>query len=229
LLYKKIDLPGKKMKLIALFLFLLLLLPGCFSIKSDYPEIEYFTLEQEPLSATSGAKINATLLVKDFTVNENLETDQMLASDGDGKVRRYYYYRWNSDYAAMITDFFVNRYNTIEGFTGGVVKSSSLIVPDYILEAQVLDMMAFNSDGGNSHVELKIQASLLRTVPMSSEKQIVFSKMYYNKTPRSGSAITSVIPSYSKALSKIADEMFDDIQQAVANDRAMKGKLPPEK
>jgi ABC-type uncharacterized transport system auxiliary subunit len=218
------------MKFYTLLLFLVLLfLPGCFSLKTEYPEIEYYTLEQEPLSAVSGSKINATLLVKDFTVNENLETDQILASGGDGKITRYYYYRWNSDYAAMITDFFVNRYDTIEGFTGGVIKASSLIVPDYILEAQVLDMMAFNSDAGNSHVELKIQASLLKTMPMSSDKQIVFSKMYYNKTPRSGSAITSVIPSYSKALSKIADEMFDDIQQAVANDRAMKGKLQPEK
>lgn len=206
------------MRILLTSLLIALFLQGCFSIKSEYPEIEYYRLEQKASSLTNSAPMDGTLQIRDFTVSNDLETDHLLALENSTKIKKYYYHRWITDCQALVTDFFINRYNTLQSFKGSVVKSSTVLVPNYIMEAQILDMIAHNREegSGSNFVFVSLQVTLLERIPLNPERKIVLSKEYTSKIPRPDNSVKSIPGAFSQAISEVADNVLNDIQQAIS-------------
>jgi len=204
-----------------------LFLSGCFSITTKYPPIEYYKLHQEPVSAKNLGKTDVTLMIRDFTIATELDNESLWAQWDNSKVQIYYYHRWITNISEMITDFFHQRYSNLHVFMGGVVKASSWIVPDYILEGNVLEMTAVNSESksaNSNYTNISIQVTLARRTPMKIGRDVVFTESYNQKVPREDNTIASIIPAFSKGFSQIADKMLLDIQNAIAFDNSKEGR-----
>jgi len=199
--------------------FLFICLSGCISIKSDYPTIEYYRLEQEPTKYRNIGTIPNALLIRDFTVSEEIDTERLIAVVDNTSVKRYFYHRWITDCSSIITDFVVKRYNEMNTFANGVIKSTSIIMADYILEGHILDMIAYNSEENKevkNEIFLSIRITLLGKIPNSTETEVLISKVYSRKEARPNNLASSIAPAFSKSFSSLADEILGDIQVAIA-------------
>lgn len=207
---------------IAALSFALLCVSGCVNVKSDFPSIEYYRLKQIDNPNFNLGTINGLFQIRDFTISDELETGYLMALTDDTRIRRYYYHRWIGNCSEMITDFFVTRYNKMNAFSEGVVKSSSILLPIYIMEGQVLDMIARNTEtaveGGN-YVSLSIKFNVIKVEPMNVEKPVILSKVYNTKIPRRDNSVTTIPIAYSQAFSEIADLALSDIHKAINSDK----------
>jgi ABC-type uncharacterized transport system auxiliary subunit len=199
------------------------LFTACISLKSPYPEIAYYRLAQEASSYRNTATIPGTLQVRNFVAIEAIQTDQLLAMTDNNHIEKYYYHRWITEGSQLITDYFVVRLNNMKAFAGGVCTASTVLVPDFILEGEVLDMMAFNApdDDKNSkaesNVNMSIKITLLKRTPGKTEKEIVLNKVYTQSQKRDNNSVATIPPSFSKCLAKLSDIMMNDIQSAIAS------------
>jgi ABC-type uncharacterized transport system auxiliary subunit len=210
------------MKKYILILFLAIISSSCLNLRVEYPEINYYRLTQfqGKFENMGLGNIEGTLQIRNFDVSDQIDTEHLLAIWSETKVQKYYYHRWITNCADMTTDFIVSRYNSFRVFTGGVVQSGSIIVPDYIMEGQVLDMIAYNTDDKKkeNYVFLSMRISLLKKVSLNIDKKIILNKVFEVKYPRDNAAVENIPVAFSRALSQISDQMFLEIQEAIIND-----------
>ncbi|MFC2129919.1 hypothetical protein ACFLSQ_00645 [Bacteroidota bacterium] len=202
----------------------ILFLTSCISLRVEYPEIHYYRLSHhEGTFQNIGlGTIDGTLQIRNFSVSDEVDTDHFLAIWGDTKVQRYYYHRWIANCADLITNFMLTRYNDLRVFTGGVVKPGSVIIPDYIMDGQVIDMVAYNGEDDDkkaNYVYISLRISLLKKVPLSTDKTILLNKIFTVKTARKNNSVETIAPAFSKAVSQISDKMLIEIQDAIIKDR----------
>lgn len=184
-------------------------------IKSDYPEIKYYNLSQENSILKNIDTINAALLVRFFTSEDMLESTRLHGKWEDGRIQLYYYHRWISESPALITDFVIERFNKYNIFSKGTFNSSSMVLGDYVLEGNILEMMAYNNKDeklGSNYIALSIQITLIKRPPFSVEKNVVFSKVYSAKEPRPDNKPSSIPNAMSIGISKICDYMVNDFK-----------------
>lgn len=209
------------------YLLLLVTLSGCFSLKSNYPPIEYYRLTQEPVTLKNIAKMNVVLMVREMTASGEIDPEHLLATGNNNKIQQYYYNRWITDCSSLVTDFIINRLNAYNAFGVAVVSSSSFVVPDYILEGQIVELMAYNSESNEkdaNYVNISLQINVINRVPLKIDNKVVYSKMYNAKVPRPDNSVKSIVPAFNKGLSQITDKMLVDIQGAIARDQMYKNE-----
>ncbi|MBI5326228.1 MAG: hypothetical protein HZB41_13320, partial [Ignavibacteriae bacterium] len=80
---------------------------GCISLKSEYPEISYYRLHQETVKSTDIINIPGTLQIRNFSCSDQLNTEHIMAIWDEAKVQNYYYHRWVSAPADLVTDFII--------------------------------------------------------------------------------------------------------------------------
>jgi ABC-type uncharacterized transport system auxiliary subunit len=214
-----------KIKIIIL-LSISFLLTQCFNLREEYPEIHYYKLSQEKgmFQDMGIGKIDGTLQIRDFSVSDEIDTDHFLAIWDETKVQRYYYHRWIANCGDLVTNFLMTRYNALRVFSGGAVSPGSMIVPDYILEGQLIDMIAHNSkdDKKSNYVYISMRISLLKKQYLSTDKTILLNKVFTVKSPRESSSVKTIAPAFSSAMSQIADQMLIEIQKTIFEDRLSK-------
>src|SRR3989339_987971 len=214
------SLNGAVMKKIYLCLFLLPLLYGCISLKSEYPEISYYRLSQEPININNGGGITGTLQIRNFSSSDQLNTEHIMAIWDETKIQNYYYHRWVSAPAELVTDFIIERMNNAKLFNGGVIKPNSLVIPDYILEGHLLDMIAHNTrdrELDTNFIIISYQISLIKKEPLKTERNVLLNKLYTISVPRKNNEVSTVAPAFSRGMSKLSDKMLNDIIEAVKN------------
>ncbi|MBI5324952.1 MAG: hypothetical protein HZB41_06735, partial [Ignavibacteriae bacterium] len=101
-----------------------------------------------------------------------------------------------------------------------VVKPNSLVIPDYILEGHLLDMIAHNTrdrEPDTNYVKLSIQINLIKKEPLKAERNVLLNKLYTISVPRNNNEVTTVAPAFSRGISELTDNMLIDITEAVNN------------
>ena len=97
-----------------------------------------------------------------------------------------------------------------------------MIIPDYIMEGQVIDMVAYNGEEDDkkaNYVYISLRISLLKKVPLSTDKTILLNKIFTVKAPRKNNSVGTIAPAFSRAVSQISDKMLIEIQDAIIKDR----------
>lgn len=184
-------------------------LSGC-GLRTEYPDIHFYKLNSYPESKIKeSAVFNASLLIRDVMVSTGDETDQIMTTNEDGSIKKYYYHRWISDIPSLLSDFFRERYTKFGLFKGGISKSASAIIPDYILEITVLDFKSQNTSKGAPYVEVTVTATFLAH-PRDEVKPIekLFTKTFSAQEFRQNTDANAIAPAFSKALNVIADEIY---------------------
>lgn len=199
---------------------------SCINLREEYPEIHYYRLNQTDgkIQNIGTGTIEGTLQIRDFSVSDEIDTDNFLAVSGGTSIQKYFYHRWISNCSELVTNFILTRYNNLGVFTKGAVKPGSMILPDYILEGQVIDMMAHNNEGEEkniNYVYISLRISLLKKVPLNTDKAIILNKIFTVKSPRINNSVESIATAFSNAVSQISDQMLLEIQEAIVKDRTI--------
>lgn len=209
------------MKKLLFLLFIFPVLPGCISLKDEYPAITYYKFKQGPKPAFKIDMINGTLQVRDFTVNSSYDTDHLLAKYGSPpKIKKYYYNRWIAGPGDMVTNFFVDRFSILATFSGGIIKSASVLLPDYILEGQVINLIGINGENdepGENSVGIGIKITLVKIVRANVKRTVLISKVYELEIDRADNSAESMATAFSNGLTQIADMLLLDMQKAINN------------
>ncbi|MCK5742971.1 MAG: hypothetical protein KAH48_12185 [Chlorobi bacterium] len=199
------------------------LLNSCISLKSEYPETTFYRFKQAPVNEQITGSVPGTLQIRDFAIGDDLDTDHLLAVwDEENRIQRYYYHRWIANCADLTSDFIADRFNTIGAFAQGTVRSSSMILPDYILEGQIIDMIAHNHDDddeGLNYIYISIHISLIKREPLKADKAILLNKNYSKKVNRNNYKVKNIAEAFSLGMSELTDDMLMDIQEAITIER----------
>lgn len=192
------------------------LIQSCISLKSDYQPTSYYRLEQKATSIQTVDTLPGTLYIRTFTTNEEYNNDHIVYFNEDSRQVDYYvYHRWLAEMPDMVTDFVANRYIEKNVFRKGIAQSGSALLPNYILEGKVLEMIADNGGNNAGSVVLKLQITLINVEPMAIERPVILQRVYETRVKRTSSNTSSIPAAYSEALADITDRMLVDIANAV--------------
>ena len=120
--------------------------------------------------------------------------------------------------ALPISNFFVSRFNILSLFSGGVIKSASVLLPDYILEGQVINLIGINGEDdkpGDNRVEIGIKITLVKRANTNAKRAIILSKVYELNVDRDDQSAESMAKAFSSGLTQIADKLMSDMQKAI--------------
>lgn len=202
------------MKKILLLLFCTACLAtGCFSIRTDYQPTVFYRLVQKPSAIRAVDTLPGTLYIRTFTANEEFNNDHLVFLKSHTEVDFYTYHRWISETPELVTDFVTNRYINGNMFRKGIVGSGSALVPNYILEGKILQMVADNGDSNN--VLLELQITVIGIEPMQAERPVILQKVYSKTVARNNNTAASIPDAFSDALSTISDELLVDLEKAI--------------
>lgn len=209
------------MKKHILLLILLLSIVGCINLKSPYPMITYHRLQHEPFAVQTFDKINATVQMRKLSINDEFDTDHFLALKDGGDVQVYFYNRWIANFSDLVTGYMLNRINGYGVFSGGFLPSSSMSLPEYIVEGRILSVLANNSDKRATDanwVEITANFSLIKRDENNAEIRQLFNKNYTQRINRRNNSAESIRTSMSKAVAFVSDMLLVDIHNAIKND-----------
>lgn len=204
------------MKKVYLILLPLALLMSCISFKSEYPVINYYNLNQENSKIDTKLGIDHTILqIRDVSAADNFDTDQLSAVWNNQVTQKYFYHRWTSDVPVLVTDFLFKRVTDLKIFKGGVIKSSSMINPDLILETKITDMTAYSFEHKKeNYVSVSLQVNLIKRSD-SSPGKILMSDVFSVKKTRKDNTAESIAPAFSAAVSEVCDKMLEAIELTI--------------
>jgi ABC-type uncharacterized transport system auxiliary subunit len=196
------------------FIMMLLIVNGCISLKSEYPAINYYQLTQRDLTTKEiEDKLDGVLLIRDFQSNRQYSGDQLFVVSNDNELEYYYYHRWAGNITEMITDFTFTRLLQYNFFNGGVIRSSTILSPDYYLEGNIIEMAVYNrkSEGDSSLVSMTINFILSRRISQYSAQLVALNKLYSSRVSLPSNNVRDFAGAYSMALSRLCDSLFKDI------------------
>jgi|GEM_PF-3097984 len=196
----------------SIFIILSLSLFSCIEFKSDYPETTYYKLSEEDINLDT-PKFGGGILIKDINLPTWVNIDYLTEYKENNIIERYYYHKWSNNLKLQVHNLIKNRIITQNNFKKGVLNFSSKNVARYILEIDILDLVANDEDNGNM-VEIKSNVKVFLN-NNSVNENILFNKVYKFEIERSDDELTSIPLDYSILIAKLTDAFLMDMKDAV--------------
>lgn len=209
-----------------LYLVIILFLASCINLKSPYPDIKYYRLTTEPLMLQNLDTLPVSVQMRNFTINDEFNTDHIIATNLQTRqVQVYYYHRWISKFDDLITGYVLSRVNSYGVFAGGFLSSSSINDPDYILEGRITNFQANNSDKKNAPdanwVEVSINCSFYKRSKDIAGLALLFNKNYTQRINRINNYVETIPQATSRAVALISDMILVDMINYIKEDRIL--------
>lgn len=199
------------------FILLTYLMVSCVNLREPYPIIDYYKLPQKPTLLTSLPEIDKNIQLRRVVVNESFDTPHILISSEPADVKRLFYHRWLTDVSSMTTDFIATRINQIGILKNGIMRSNSAVIPDYIIEVQLIDMTAFNYEEARqreNYVQIELKVNFLKRMA-NNDLQVVFSRNYKQIYTRRKLEIKYIPDSYGVVFSLAVDNIISDLSNII--------------
>lgn len=194
-----------------ILIFLIFFLPGCINLREDYPNINYYSLASTS-SIESREKVFGTLQIRNFSAPNILSGQRILVQNSDGSSQRLYYHRWSDNFDQLLTWLTISRLSSQKIFSGGVVSQNSNLIPNYILEGEILNLKILNhSIPDSSFVELSVKFSLMGYNQDSSNFVLYFTNTYTNRTQRNTKSTSWISQSTNIVANEIIEQMTKEI------------------
>ncbi len=193
-----------------------LLISACsFSIKSEYPEIHYYDMtDGAPQQIAKSEAISQSIYIKPFSSLSQFDTDQMIEKRDENKIHRFFYHRWIEDFSDLFRNITIAQLKRSEISAAGVISNAAEIsTPELVLEAQVIDAMAYAiDDSDNYSVTLEVEFTL-KKYETSDNQPILLKKIYKESIKRDGDEANTINIAFAKAANIILKNLQNDIQQ----------------
>ncbi len=197
---------------------IVLFLSGCINLKDEYPEISYYQLSDLPSTISEIKQIKGALHIRNFSINSECDTKHLLANWDGIRVQKYYYHRWINDISDMTTDYIFNRIAKLKVFSEGPIRSTSVIIPEFILEGQIINLNVNNTENpekGKNNVEIEMKINLIIKNQDKPGEKTIFTELYSETVIRQNNFASSIAPACSRGLSLISDKISVDISNAI--------------
>lgn len=194
------------------FLIILISIQSCVQLdfKNEYIEVDYYTLNQPDLESVKNIKVDKSLMIRNFTVASEFDTEYLFEKIGEYDIEIYQYHRWLELPAPLFTDYVTKRIVNSETFSS-VLQSGSFAIPDLIIEAHILEIGGYQVDK-DSYSIVKMNVNVLKNNP---KKDVLFSKMYEQIHLRNNNKASSIPEAISIGIAKITDQLILDIQDNI--------------
>lgn len=195
----------------------LFLVISCVNIKKEYPQITYYGLQQGKLLIDSMHKRDVSLLIRSVEIPESYSARFLIADVDNRRVQRYFYHRWINDLSSLATDFLEFRIISYELFGKGVVRSSSITIPNFYLESRVIALDVHNStlSPDSNFVAMTMTFNFFRRTNTSEGTKLLFSNTYSNNIRRPNNFAESIPPAISRNLSVLIDYAVADMARHI--------------
>lgn len=197
------------MKNLFIYAIIIVLISGCVNIKSKYVPLNFYTIQQAPLNNSINTKIDKSIFIKQFDVDEELQTSRIAVSDGYNLIY-YNYHLWALPLDELLTNYTINRFSEYNIFTKPVNKSIFIASPDYILECKTNTFKITKSNSENS-VNIILTANLYKYNSDTKDYQICFTNNYSKKEKINNFTLELMIANVENIISEITDNMLKDI------------------
>lgn len=186
---------------------------GCINIKSDYPDISYYTITPDKDSLISDYMIDGSVLVRAFDISNSYDTDYITVM-AEKKVKKFFYHRWADNFDKLATDYIIQAFIEKNLFSKGVYSTSTYVVPDYILEAYIIQVKnVYDEENDDNYSEVKIKFNMLRRLNKTSEPINIFNKEFSSKVHFEDDKVKYIAPAINKAMKNITNKLFETISE----------------
>ncbi len=193
------------------------LVNSCVNIKKEYPQITYYSLQQARLLIDSMHKRDASLLIRSVDIPESYSARFLIAEVDNRRVQRYFYHRWINDLSSLATDFLEFRIISYNLFGKGVVRSSSITIPDFYLESKIIALDVHNStiSPDSNYVSITMNFNFFQRTNTTDGTKLLFSNTYSNNIRRPNNFAGSIPPAISRNLSVLIDYAVADMARQI--------------
>ena len=157
----------------------LLLLAGCVGIKGSTVNFDYYTLEYEvPKTgdASMSEPLPVVLKVERFTAAPEYGTDRMIYRDSSNKRSSYYYHKWRSTPADLVT-YFLKRDLAESGRFAGVLPPESGSGNTHVLAGTVEEFLEWDEEESWESV-ITVNIVLLDPGETDASKRVLLQKRF---------------------------------------------------
>lgn len=198
-------------KIYILLLLISIAFSSCFSIKSDYPEIKYYTLNPGISVLTIPKQINKSISMRSFTLQSDLHPERISVKGVNSSINYLFRQRWGADIDKLLSDYIFESLSNENIFSKGVYKSSENIFSDYVLDCQIIDFSAYN-DSKNDDFKIKIELNLQVKEYNNSSKDNSIASYRISKVIKRDDKKDDLIAKYlNETLNEIYKELINNM------------------
>ncbi|MBL7203915.1 MAG: membrane integrity-associated transporter subunit PqiC [Desulfobacteraceae bacterium] len=206
---------NRNMKIFLFCLSVLLIIGGCIDLKQPRNKIQYYTLEYSSPSITGLKPLPVTLKVERFSVAPAYNTNRIIYGNQSFKRDEYFYYKWRSNPADLVT-YFLSRDIRESGLFRAVLPQGSGFPFSYLLEGSVDEFFELDTiESWNAVLSLTI--TLMAANEPDVSKSVLFQKSYSVKKACKHKNPQGLAQAMSLAMGEISTDIIRDIYSVLKN------------
>lgn len=187
---------------------------GCVNFRVNYPEINYYNLNQPNVTEMSVRRTQSSIQIREFSISRKYSGNRIYISENNA-VRPYYYHRWLTDFNELFTDFIRVYFAKTKYFGGGVLAPEGIANPDYIVQGRIIEYDVINDKENKKYiVKLSVSIVVIETGKNAEYKEI-FSDDYSIEVNRSNDEAKNIPVAFEIASKEIASKIYKDITDTI--------------
>ena len=205
----------RNMKILLFCLSACLIIAGCIDLKQPKNKIQYYTLEYTSSNITGLKSLPVTLKIERFSVAPEYNTNRIIYGKQSFKRDEYFYYKWRSNPADLVT-YFLSRDIRESGLFKAVLPQGSGFPFSYLLEGSVDEFFELDVTE-NWNAVLSLTITLMAANEPDVSKSVLFQKSYSVKEVCKQKNPQGLAQAMSLAMGEISKEIIKDIYSIVNN------------
>ena len=200
----------------AVLLVVLLVLSGCAGIKGNAVKFDYYTLEYEvpmPGDASMSGPLPVVLRLERFTAAPEYGSDRMVYRDSSNKRSAYYYHKWRSVPADLVT-FFLKRDLADSGRFAGVLPPERGSGNTHELGGTVEEFLEWDGEASWEAV-ITVNIILLDPAESDASKRVLLQKRFTVREQCEARKPAFVAKAMSKAMAQLSLDIGVALQAAL--------------
>ena len=197
---------------VAVVLVLFLVCASCTGLTRPSLKIEHYSLEYTPL-ALEGAQLPLAIRVERFSAAPLYDTRQIIYREKAFSREAYFYHRWRSTPADLVT-YFLARDLKSSGLFAGVLTYDSRQPAAFSLEGTVDEFLeSDHEEAWDAVLSFSVTLSAAREPDIS--KRILFQKSYHTTRPCKQKNPRALADAMSEAMAQLSAEVLRDVYKAL--------------
>ena len=203
----------------AIFILIIFLISsgGCVTLKQPNMKIEHYTLEYDALLPVTNTNLNpvpAALKVERFSIAPVYNTSRIVYRDQEFKRSSYFYHKWKSNPADLVS-YFLARDIRESGLFTAVNVPDSKITHTHIVEGLVDEFLEWDSKDKWEAV-LSMNVTLLDAVTSDISKRVIFQQKFSSRKTCKEKHPKALAQAMSQAMAEVSENICLTIHKALA-------------
>ncbi len=189
---------------------------GCVTLKQPNMKIEHYTLEYDALFPVTNTNLNpvqAALKVERFSIAPVYNTSRIVYRDQEFKRSSYFYHKWKSNPADLVS-YFLTRDIRESGLFTAVNVQDSKITHTHIVEGLIDEFLEWDSKNKWEAV-LSMNVTLLGAGTSDISKRVIFQQKFSSRKTCKEKHPEALAQAMSQAMAEVSENICLTIHKAL--------------